>query len=453
MNNPCSKIVDEGLDFIIFGSTGDLSHRKLFPALYNLYKDVKYKDKINIIALGRKEIERDEFLSTFTPFIENKDKIEEFFGKIIYKKCDFTSTDDMNSLSQYLLSRCRSRIFYLAVPPLSYEEIISSIGKVGLQKECIEHKTFTRIILEKPFGYDLSSTKRINRLLLSLFKETQIFRIDHYLGKEPIQNILAFRFVNNVFENIWNNKFISKIEINLLEDIGIEKRGIFYEETGVLIDVFQNHILQMLSIITMNKPKIMNDEHIRREKNKILQKVRLGEFIKGQYEGYTDEENVSKTSLRETFLFTKVFLKSKRWRNVPIYIKSGKDLKNKDTNIKVYFKKIPQESFSGDFSQNILDFMIQPELGIYLNFGGKVPGEENKVTNIKMEYLYTNYFGELKSEYEKLLIDCIQGKQMNFASTDEIETAWQITDRFEKRIKNIKPLIYKKHSLGPELPI
>ena len=444
-------LVEDGLDFVIFGITGDLAHKKLIPSIFNLYKDVSYRSKINIIGIGRKEMQKEDFIKTFYPFIEESEDREMFFEKMEYFKCDFSNIEEMQSLKQELEKHCRSRIFYLSVPPLSYEEIISNIGKTGMYKNCNIHKTFIRIVLEKPFGYNLSSTKRINRKLLSIFKETQIFRIDHYLGKEPIQNILAFRFVNNVFENIWNKNFIDKIEINLLEEIGIEKRGVFYEETGVLIDVIQNHCLQMLSIISMNRPRVMNDENIRKEKNNVLKKVRIKGFIKGQYVGYREEANVSETSLRETYLFLKLFIQNKRWKGVTIYIKSGKELKYKDTSIKIYFKKIHQNSFVGDFSQNILNFMIHPNLGISLNFGGKVPGEEYNITNIKMEYLYSEYFGELKSEYEKLLIDCINGVQVNFSSTDEIESAWSIIDNIERKIINIDPVIYKQGSLGPEV--
>ena len=444
----CEKAFEENIDFIIFGATGDLAHKKLFPDLYNLAKDAKFSERIRIIAVGRKDFTKDEFLSTFNEFIPEEDRIS-FFSRIEYFKADFSNLDEMKLLADYLGKNCHSRIFYLAVPPAFYSIIAENLGKVKLNYGCSKHNSFSRIVIEKPFGIDLKSSLELNKTILSVFHEDQVYRIDHYLGKEPVENIFTFRFSNNIFENIWNNKFIDSIQVIATEDIGIEKRGAFYDSTGALIDVFQNHIIQMISILTMEKPTRFQESFIRTNKTNLIKQLTVSSVVKGQYAGYHDEPNVAPDSIIDTFIAAKLVLQSPKFKGVPIYVKAGKMLSEKKTQIVVIFKPTIRSIFEGDFSSNMLSFQIHPSFNIGLNFAGKVPGFDYTITNMKMNSSYDNYYGELKSEYEKLMIDCILGNQMNFARTDEINASWKITDIIKDKIKNITPIIYPQGSTGP----
>ncbi len=458
VKNHCIKTKKDSLHIFVFGATGDLAHKKLFPSLFNLYRNMRLDKDIEIFAIGRRDYTDSSFEATLTPFIKaalvhdhiKEEELTKFFLKIHYLNLDFQNIGDMKKIKAMSDSDCISQIFYLAVPPAFYAIISKNLETVGLNKQCEEHNTFSRIVLEKPFGTDLKSAESLNKVLLAGFEERQIYRIDHYLGKEPVQNIFSFRFANNIFENIWSNKYIDSIQIQLLEDIGIEQRGAFYDATGVIIDVFQNHILQMLAILTMNKPKVFDEDHIRYEKNSLISKISIIDTIKGQYEGYKEEQNVDPQSNRDTFVAMKLHINSRRWKGIPVYIKTGKMLDMKKTIISVVFKNIKKELFRGQFNGDILSFIIQPDLGIKLNFAGKVPGMDYQITDVQMEYKYSDYFGELKSEYEKLLTDCILGNQMNFTRTDEIESSWRIVDKIEKEVKDKKPLMYKQNSSGPK---
>ncbi|MHB8442937.1 MAG: glucose-6-phosphate dehydrogenase [Patescibacteria group bacterium] len=457
IKNHCSKIKKDSLRIFVFGATGDLAHKKLFPSLFNLYKNMRLNEDIEIVAIGRKDFSDSSFNNTLHSYIVKslgglvKDEdLQSFFSRVKYLNVDFQNLEDIKKLKIISDSECMSQIFYLAVPPSFYKIISKNLEIVGLNKQCLDHNSFSRIVLEKPFGTDLKSAEDLNRVLLAGFSEKQIYRIDHYLGKEPVQNIFSFRFANNIFENIWSNKYIDSIQIQLLEDIGIEKRGAFYDATGVIIDVFQNHILQMLAILTMNKPKVFKEENIRYEKNSLISRISVTDIVKGQYEGYKEEQDVDPQSKRDTFVAMKIQISSRRWKGVPIYIKTGKMLDMKKTIISVVFKNTKKELFGGQFKGDILSFIIQPDLGIKLNFAGKVPGMDYQIADIQMEYKYSDYFGELKSEYEKLLTDCILGNQMNFTRTDEIENSWRIVDKIENNVKDKQPLLYTKKSGGPK---
>ncbi len=448
MKDNCNKVLNKNIEIIIFGATGDLAHKKLFPSISNLFKDFKYKDKFNILALGRNEETTSDFTQRFNDTIDKENR-EQFYSKIEYFVCDFLKKEDLEKLKIRLDKTCSSKILYLAIPPSLYEAVILNIEEVGLNKPCSNHNNFIRIVLEKPFGENLKTSKSLNKTLLSGFSENQIFRIDHYLGKEPIQNIFSFRFANNIFENLWNNNYIDNIQIKVSEDIGIETRGFFYEQTGALVDVFQNHILQMLSVLTMDTPYLFEEKYIRKEKNNILKKLTFSDVIKGQYIGYKEENNVSPDSLTETYIALKLEIKNSRWRNVPIYIETGKFLKEKKTEISVVFKKGNNNLFKKN-GHNVLKFLIQPALGIGLTMLAKIPSiYDYEVSNINMLYNFSDYFGEVKSEYEKLLIDCIEGNQINFTRSDEIESSWILVDKIKTDIKNKKPILYKKGSLGP----
>lgn len=451
MNKDCKKETQSTIDFIIFGATGDLAHKKLFPSLFNLYKDFKFKEKIKILALGRSPQSSEEFVKRFDDTIAQSTQRDDFYKIIEYFPCDFTNIDELKKLKDKLDAACASRIFYLAIPPLIYPDVISNLESVGLNKTCDTHSTFSRVILEKPFGEDLESSKKLNKIILSGFQENQIYRIDHYLGKEPVQNIFSFRFANNTFENIWDCKYVDNIQIRILEDMGIEGRGEFYDSTGALVDVFQNHALQMLSILTMDKPKEFEENYIREEKNTLLKSLVFKDCIKGQYEGYTSEDKVSPDSKRETYVAVKLEIANERWNKVPIFIETGKYLNERRTEISVVMKKNKDKLFKGNSNNNVLKFLIYPDLGIELKLLGKVPTFSNyEVTDIDMKYKYSNFFGELKSEYEKLLIDCIQGEQINFTRSDEIENAWVLVDSIQKEIKDKTPIIYPKSSKGPK---
>jgi glucose-6-phosphate 1-dehydrogenase len=448
--NKCNKNLKTSIDLIILGATGDLAHKKLFPALYNLYDDFSFKEKFNIIALGRQNLSNSEFCSKFNDTINPSQKRDLFYNKIQYIQCDFTKKEELKLLKNNLDKTCSSKILYLALPPVIYKDVIQALIEAQFNIPCEEHSTFTRIVLEKPFGNNLESAIELNKTILSGFKEKQVFRIDHYLGKEPIQNIFSFRFANNSFENIWSSKYIDNIQIKVLEDIGVEDRGSFYDANGALVDVFQNHILQMLSILTMDRPKEFTEGYIREEKNNILKTLIYKSSLKGQYDGYRDEDNVDKNSKRETFIAVKLDINSKRWENTPIYIQTGKYLNEKRTEISVVFKENEPNLFKEKNNPNVLKFLIQPELGIELKLLGKVPSiSDYMLSDIDMVYRYSNFFRELKSEYEKLLIDCILGNQINFTRSDEIDNAWRLVDEIEDDIKEKEPLIYQKESKGP----
>lgn len=352
-----------------------------------------------------------------------------------------------------------NRLWYLATHPRFFGPIAEGLGKSGL----LETGGWHRLVVEKPFGSDLESASELNTTLSVYFSENQIFRIDHYLGKETVQNLLVFRFANAIFEPVWNRRYVDHVQITVAEEIGVEDRGGFYEQTGALRDVGQNHLLQLMSLIAMEPPVAWDADSIRNEKVQVLKAVRRwvasdceGVVARGQYEGYRNEPDVDPKSSTETFVAMKLLIENWRWAGVPFYLRTGKRLPAKATEVAIHFQAVPHLLFSKttveEIDPNVLVIRVQPEEGISLTFGTKVPGPEVKVATVDMEFDYETDFGSGSSEaYERLLLDAMNGEATLFTRSDEIEQAWEIVEPFlEFWRKGGRPGVYSKGEWGPE---
>ncbi|MEK7453094.1 MAG: glucose-6-phosphate dehydrogenase [Patescibacteria group bacterium] len=455
---------------IIFGARGDLSRKKLFPAFFDLYSKDILPEKFRFIGVSRAKMSSNEFSEIIEKsIIENyKGKINDlYFGEFTepadYIEGVFEDSDAYKKIAERLANIdkefgvCSNKLFYLAVPPKNYEVIIKNLDKSGLTIPCSKKEGWTRVLIEKPFGSDLKTAKSLDRLLGELFKEEQIFRIDHYLAKETIQNILTFRFTNTLFEPIWNSKYIEKVEIKLLEKQDVSGRGAFYDGIGALRDVGQNHILQILASIAMEKPKELNADNIRSKRAKLLSELKSiskkdikNSAVKSQYEGYRDEKGVDKDSNTETYFKLKSFIKNKRWNGVPFILESGKALSESKIEAKIFFKEQKPcfciSQHEKHIHQNILTFKIQPDESIELKFYVKKP-------SLTMDYIEQDltfkYGGDslgalMPDAYEKILFDCIVGDQTLFASTKEVFESWKFITSILESWNDFKPSIYKK---------
>lgn len=442
---------------VIFGATGDLTKRKLIPALANLFHDDYLPENVKIIGVSRSPLTDDEFrdrlhagLSQFSRR-EIKDEIWKAFAKNLhYHSLQFDSHTDfmalkakIDKLSGNPDSNC---IFYLATAPEFFGTISSSLKKAGLIED-LESKKKTNVVFEKPFGHDLASAKELNRTLRHNLAEEQIYRIDHYLGKETVQNILVFRFANGIFEPLWNHKYIDHIQISVCEDIGVGSRAGYFDQSGILRDIVQNHLLQMLALLCIEPPiSLNNPESIRDEKVKVLKSLRrftpeqvatktvraqyTSGFVNGsQVTGYLDEAGVAKDSKTETFAAMTLEIDNWRWAGVPIYIRSGKRLPRRITELTIHFKNVPHSLFRGKNSiaieQNVLSIQVQPQEGIQLRINSKPPGPRVDVRPVDMDFRYNQSFGIPSPEaYERLLLDAMKGDPTLFTRDDEIEEAW-----------------------------
>jgi glucose-6-phosphate 1-dehydrogenase len=460
--------------FIIFGATGDLVRRKIAGSLLNLYSKGLMPDDFQVLGVSR----RDYTDSQFREFIfENalkklgnkfdKNNVDNFLKKLTYIKGYFNEKSTYDRINECLLSKtgglnfCDNKLFYLAVPPKFYMGIFKNLAKSGLTLSCSPEAGWTRILVEKPFGRDISTAAKLDRMLGKLFMEKQIFRIDHYLAKDTIRNILFFRFSNIIFEPVWNNNYIEKVEIKLLEDLDIGTRGSFYDNIGALRDVGQNHILQMLALITMENPKGHSAEKIRNGRIKILKSI-VGmdnpediekKIIRGQYKGYTENKDISGDSTTETYFNIKAFISNKRWKGVPFYLQSGKALNSKNTEIVIYFHNVidclcPKEHENLEH-QNILTIKIFPKEGIFIRFWAKKPGLYTDLEPRDLEFEYETIENKNTDEYGKVLLDCMKGDQTLFTSTEEVKLAWKYITPILKNWSKTKLHIYEKSSSGP----
>jgi glucose-6-phosphate 1-dehydrogenase len=464
---------------VIFGGSGDLTKRKLMPSLFNLFKKGRLTDDFKILAAGRTENNNETFrasinesLKLFLPREEqNEAQIERFLASIFYHEMDPSNMNDYDSLRDKLwdiAGKKEDYLYYLATPPSLYEIIPLCLKSVGLNTKN------SRVIVEKPFGYDLESAKRVNSILKESFEENQIYRIDHFLGKETVQNILAFRFANGIFEPLWNRNYIDRVEITAVENLGIGDRGRFYDSTGALRDMVQNHLIQLLALVAMEPPVAFNESEFRNEVVKVYKSLAPikpedipSSVVRGQYiaserdggrmiKGYREEKNVHPDSHTETFLALKLFVSNWRWDGVPFYIRTGKQMPTKVSEIVVYFRPTPHKLFSSRQEcpeQNQLIIRIQPNEGAVLKFDIKVPGSGFDVKQVPMEFTYDK-LGGLPSEdaYSKLIEDCMNGESVLFTRSDAVEASWAFFDpiiEMWKNSKNIPLYGYPAGTWGP----
>lgn len=469
---------------VIFGATGDLTWRKLIPALYNLYLDDWMPDRFQIIGIGRRDISDLQFRKHLNEGVDkfsrsgkaDKKMWNAFAKNIVYsigEISDKSTYEDIGKRIQEVESEWKveaDHIFYMAVVPDFFEVIAQKIAKTGLGK----NKLRDRIVIEKPFGRDLDSARRLNDLLHGMYDEEQIYRIDHYLGKETVQNILAFRFANALFEPLWNRNYIDHVQITVSEQIGIETRGNYYETSGALRDMIQNHILQLMCLIAMEPPVSFEANEIRNRKVDVLnavQKLKEGEIhnsaVRGQYKegwiegkkvkGYREEPDVAKDSNVETFAAVKLFIDNWRWHDVPFYFRTGKRMNQSTSVITIQFKHVPHRSFppkaTGNWPPNRLVMSIQPHMGIKLSFQAKRPGLEMLLNPVDMEFDYKETYSSGTPEaYETLLLDVMQGDSTLFMRADQVEAAWSILMPVINSWENNPAATFPNYTAGSQGP-
>jgi glucose-6-phosphate 1-dehydrogenase len=445
---------------VIFGASGDLTKRKLIPALYRMVQERLLPAELAIIGVARTAMESEEFRANMkaaiAEFSESKSVDEavwaSFAERLYYLTLDIGTPGDYEKLRD-LLKEVDERhgtqgnhLFYLSVAPRFYADSVKNLAAVGLNKPATEGG-WTRVIVEKPFGVDLDSARQLNIDLLSHLDESQIYRIDHYLGKETVQNLLVFRFANGIFEPLWNRQYIDHVQITNAEAVGVEGRGGYYETSGVVRDMIQNHVFQVLSLVAMEAPASLDPEAVRDEKIKAMQAARAftpervrTECVRGQYgpgaiagkpvPGYRQEEGVAPDSATETFALVTMFFDNWRWSGVPFYIRSGKRLTRRVTEIAIQFKDAPLSLF-GDAMEGVapnqLIIRVQPDEGITLRFAAKVPGQVTVVRDVNMDFRYGASFGvQLAEAYERLILDCILGDSTLYARKDMTERGWEL---------------------------
>ncbi len=455
-----NKKVAEPCVMVIFGATGDLTKRMLLPSLYNLAKENFLPDRFAVIGVGRQELTTEEFrkqmighLREFVPNGPDKKLIKWFEERTFYTGGDFDEDKKLFSDLKDVLDEATSLneipknyFYYFATPPSLFASVTQKIVKNGLGKE--ENGNWRRFIYEKPFGHDLASSQKLNTDLLKIIKEKQIYRIDHYLGKETVQNILVFRFGNSIFEPIWNRNYIDHVQITVAEKLGVELRGGYYDSAGALRDMIPNHILQLVTLTAMEPPVSFEADSVRDEQAKILEAIQpyspedvLTNAIRGQYgEGeidgkkvpaYRSEKDILPSSNTETFAALKLEIDNWRWADVPFYIRTGKRMAARNSTIVIQFKRAPFMLFRDTpierLTTNRIVIHIQPDEGITLHFGAKVPGPIVNMGSVDMDFNYLEHFGEqISTGYERLLFDCMIGDATLFQRADMVEASWRI---------------------------
>lgn len=454
--------------FVIFGGTGDLTKRKLIPAIFSLMYEEKLPENFTIVAIGRREKTNEQYreemhesVEKFSRFSLNEELWLKFSKRIIYKKFEFNSDNQGYANLDLFLETIEikystegNRLYYLAVAPEFFEGIIRNLKYNGMVSKAIG---WQRIMIEKPFGSNLETAKILNNNISKLIPEEDLFRIDHYLGKEMIQNILAIRFGNSLFEPLWNANHIDNIQITSNELLGVESRGAYYENAGILKDMLQNHILQMLTMIAMEPPIDFEPESIRDEKVKALRSLRpftaesfrenvvRGQYGAGEVEGesvlgYREEDRVSSTSNTDTFIALKTYIDNFRWGGVPIYIRAGKRMNNKSTEIVIQFKKLPGINYYKEFNNiphNLLVLKIQPEEGFFFQINAKQPGSEFKMEKVQLDYCQScRCLNDSPEAYERLILEAIRNNSSLFTRWDELQYSWEFIESIEKQYGN-----------------
>ncbi len=447
---------------VIFGASGDLAHVKIFPALYGLWEEGFFPETFIIAGFARTKFDDESFKKTIFESINSycrkrpvsEDNFINFSKHIYYLPSQYAEQESFKKLSEFTTAKAseynmpKNVVYYLSTPPSVYDNVIDGIKNVGLVSGTFKSGCFSRVVIEKPFGYDYKSAEELNKNLLSVFNEDEIYRIDHYLGKETVQNILAFRFANAIFEPIWNNKYIEHVQISALESIGVGLRAGYFDKSGTIRDMMQNHMMQLLSLVAIEPPALFDADDIRDEKVKLLKSVRhlsLNDVkncvVRGQYDrgminnkpviGYREEEGIALNSFTDTFMAMKLFIDNYRWAGVPFYIRAGKRLKTFKTEICVYFKKLPYSLFAKtgieNMRQNSVIITIQPNEGISINIGAKMPGFKLDIEPVNMVFNYRSSFKLSPPEaYERLIYDIISGDQTLFARYDDMLIAWEL---------------------------
>jgi glucose-6-phosphate 1-dehydrogenase len=440
---------------VIFGATGDLTHRKLVPSLFDLYCDKKLSPSFTVVGFARRdkthEDFRNEMREAVNQFARNKadadHRWDDFASGLFYHRSEFTDADGYTRLAQFLGQLHSKRetqgncLFYLATAPEYYTVILNHLGATSI---CQTDAGWRRVIIEKPFGSDLDSAMDLNRQVLNVFKENQVYRIDHYLGKETVQNILAFRFGNTIFEPLWNRNYIDHVQITAAESVGIEGRGGYFDTAGTLRDMVQSHMLQLVALTAMEPPVSFDAGAVHDEKVKVLRAIRpmsrddvRADAIRGQYGpgngmvGYRQEPRVSPDSTAETYVALRLKIDNWRWAGVPFFLRTGKRMPRRVTEIMIQFKQVPHPLFAQEASQNvepnILTIRIQPDEGMNLKFAAKQPGQTTQLRDVKMDFYYKEAFGMSPGDaYETLLIDAMRGDSTLFNRRDEVESAWAL---------------------------
>jgi glucose-6-phosphate 1-dehydrogenase len=460
---------DNPATIVIFGASGDLTRRKLIPALYNLYRKKRLTVDTNIIGFARRDYNnqqfRQELLEGTAQFSKNTFDMDiwgAFASHLFYFKGDLETQESYIELQDYLLDLEISpskRLYYLAISPSLYEPTVTNLGQANLVSD---HGIASNIIIEKPFGQDLASAQVLNQAVHNVFKEDQIYRIDHYLGKETAQNVLFFRFANTIFEPLWNRNYVENIQITVSESIDVGHRAGYYDSAGVLRDMFQNHLLQLFTLVAMEPPASFKPEPLRNEKVKILSAtnpVDPMDVVLAQYEGYCDTAGVASASQTPTFAAVKLTIDNWRWQGVPFYLRSGKALEKKLSQIIIVFKRPPVTLFnmpdSAHMPPNLIALCLQPDEGAHLRFEIKTPDSLNESRSVDMEFHYRDEFGDdfLPEAYERLLLDALNGDASLFPRSDEIELAWKLIDPLTKLVSPPSGLLlntYQPGSWGPD---
>lgn len=457
---------------IVLGATGDLMQRKIAPSLWQLYKQNKLPETFKIIGFARRELSDDDYRTWIKDTLNETDpQLDNFLNNVQYFKGDLNNQQDYQNLGREIgvidgeIKACTNKIFYLAIPPLNYQNVMENLSGSGLTKSCSEEEGWTRVLIEKPFGSDLESAKELDRKLSTLFKEEQIYRIDHYLAKEMVQDILTFRFSNNLFEHVWSGEHIEKIEINLLETLDVKNRGAFYDGVGALRDVGQNHILQILSLLVMENPGAMDPKLIRKKRALAFNNISIptkktikNHSYRAQYQGYIGTEGVAENSTTETFFKIKLNLTGPKWNGVPVYLQAGKSLSAVKKEAVITFKH-PEPCLcpigQKHHLKNVVRISLEPKEGISIDFWVKKPGLEFDVEKRSMDFLLREKDPQTQytQEYQKLLFDSLAGDQTLFANSEEVEKMWSIIDPIIETWQkdNLPPL--DKYEKGTDQPI
>jgi glucose-6-phosphate 1-dehydrogenase len=459
---------------VIFGASGDLTSRKLLPALFNLYRKGRLLPDAKIIGYSRRPWDYSEFraiirsgIDKFAAYHYSEKEWSEFEQFLFHVQGGFTDAEDYKNLAKQLSEinngSSTNCLYYLAVPPQYFIQIVTGLAGAGLVRE---DGAWRRVVIEKPFGHDLASARELNKSIHKALNEHQVYRIDHYLGKETVQNVLVFRFANTIFEPIWNRNYIDHVQITVAEKVGVGHRAGYYDGVGIIRDMFQNHLLQLLTLVAMEPPATFEANSLRNEKTKVLSAVRpippeaiRDYLVRGQYEGYKDEQGAAIDSETATFSVLRLNIDNWRWQGVPFFLRSGKMLAEKSTQIIIHFKSPPHRMFplppGYEIKPNILTLCIQPDEGIHLLFDAKVPDTTAETRPVDMGFHYAESFGgtAIPDAYERLLLDSLHGDASLFTRSDEIELAWRLIDPVIQAMDSpyAPPLAYyKPGSWGPD---